>query len=324
MALDPTVQVDPNRCICVVGPQIAAEYLSSSERARTPPVFSYRRLVESGIQRVLEVESFQTDEERVRKQTLLVNAYELEPVFASNKVVETLKAHGCYEQWLAEMFSSLRCAPTQRGANATIDHLLHLQDKGMLLVYSHCDSVLDTALGCEPILPDSEEAVRNWAMRRTSGLLHIHGVHTHPASMKWDCISYDSAVGGTIGGRVLKDLCKTKTFLFVGFDGEYFDPLLPKFAKLFTSSPARCPLMITLGSRPSTHPFFLTLKFSQSITLDKILQPSPTPKHGEAFRVRVASYPGSCAHREPGYEARVRVPANLVSSYSLFSWWWVC
>ena len=286
MALDPTVQVDPNRCICVVGPQIAAEYLSSTERARTPAVFSYRKLVESGIQRVLEVESFQTDEERVRKQTLLVNAYELEPAFASNKVVETLKAHGCYEQWLAEMFSSLRCAPTQRGTNATIDHLLHLQDKGMLLVYSHCDSILDTALGCEPILPDSEDAVRSWALRRTSGLLHIHGVHTHPASMKWDCVAYDSAVGGSIGGRVLKDLCKTRTVLFVGFDGEYFDPLLPKFAKLFASAghaPARYPLMMSLGSRPSTHPSFLTLKFSQSATLDKILQPSLTPKHGETF-----------------------------------------
>lgn len=284
MALDPTVQLDPNRCICVIGPQISAEYLSSAERARTPAVLSYRRLVESGIQRVLEMEPFESSDERLRRQTLLVNAYELEPAFASIKVVETLKARGCYEQWLAEVFSSLRNAPAQRGTNAIIDHLLRLQDKGMLLAYSHYDTVLDTAMGCEPILLDSEDAVRKWAARRTSGLLHIHGAHTHPASMKWDCIAYESAVGESGGSRVLKDLCRNRTVLFVGFDGEYFDPFLPKFASCFISSanvPARCPLLIAAGSKTPVHPSFVTLRLPQLVSLEKLLQPSLTPRHGE-------------------------------------------
>ena len=283
MALDPAVQLDPTRCICILGPQISAEYLSSTERARTPAVLSYRRLVESGIQRVLEIESFESSEERLHRQTLLVNAYELEPAFAAIKVVESLKARGCYEPWLAEVFSSLRSAPAHRG-NAIIDHLLRLQDKGMLLAYSHCDTVLDTALGCEPIFLDNEEAVRKWAARRTSGLLHIHGVHTHPASMKWDCVAYESAVGESNGSRVLKDLCRNRTVLFVGFDGEYFDPLLPKFASCFVSPanvPARYPLLIATGSRTPIHPSFLTLRLPQLVSLEKLLQPSLTPRHGK-------------------------------------------
>lgn len=279
--MEPVVQVDPERCICVIGPQIAAQYLSATEQsAGTAAALSYKGLVEYGIQRVLEAEHFASRDEKLRRETLLKHAYELEPVFAANKVVESLRSHGRYEHWVTEMFSSVRSTPAVRGSNATADHLLLLQDKGALLVYSHYDTVLDTALSCSPILLENEEAVRNWATRRTSGLLHIHGVHSLPATMKWDCVTYESSVGDCGGGKVLKELCKTKTVLFVGFDGDHYDPFLSKFASTFCQVSTQCPILLTAANAEVNTPAFLTLRFPQKFNLEGVLVPLALSKQG--------------------------------------------
>ena len=270
--MDPVVQVDPERCLCVLGPQLAAQYLSQTEQGPSPKVLSYKGLVEMGIQRVLEAE-LGSSEEKQRKEMLLRNAYELEPSFATNKVVESLKGTGRYEQWVAEVFSSVRCTPAVRGSNATIDQLHALQEKGMLLAYTHYDTVLDTALSSPPVLMGNEEAVKNWAGRRTSGLLHIHGVHSLPGTMRWDCITYDNSVGDSPGGRILKEVCKGKTVFFIGFDGHHYDPFLTKFATAFCTpslSPAMAPLLISAGNPPTTSAF-LTLKIPHRIILEKLL-----------------------------------------------------
>lgn len=282
--MDPVVQLDPERCICVLGPQLAVQYLEQGTRA-TPRLLSYKGLVEAGVRRVLEAESFANSEEKVRREMLLSNVYELEPAFAAFKIVESLKTHRCYEQWVSEVFSSLRSIPSVRGSNACVDHLLALQEKGVLLAYTHYDTVLDTALNTSPVLLENEEAVRNWAARRTSGLLHIHGVHSIPATMKWDCVSYGSTVGDCAGGKVLKELCKTRNVIFIGFDGDHFDPFLPKFVSTFCSLsqvPSKCPLMLTSTPTPATTSAFLSLKLPPGTGPDQVLYPGSTTKPGKA------------------------------------------
>ena len=277
-SMDPVIQLQPDRCMCVLGPQVTARYLSGGA-SEPAGVLSYKGLVELGVRRTLALESFASSEEKQRRETLLKNAYELEPCFAAYKVVETLKACGCYEQWLTEVFSLVR---PQRSSNPTLDHLLALQEKGMLLAYSHYDTLLETALDLPPpVLLDNEEAVSKWAGGRTSGILHLHGVHSFPASMKWDCVAYEETLAKSPGGRLLKDICKTKNVFFVGFDGEYFDPLLLKFAANFCNPASRFPILLTSSSRPPSHGTFLTLRFQQEINLDRVLVPYSVTKPGK-------------------------------------------
>ncbi len=296
--MDPILQLDPERCICVLGPQIAAQCLeflaSNGERTAAisaPPALSYKGLVELGVQKLLEVESFASNGERARRETLLMNTYELEPCFAANKVTESLRAHRLFESWVTQVFSSLQVPQAIRkgmAAHPTIKYLLALQAKGLRLAYSHYDTVLATALGELPVLLENEDGVRRWYHNsRTSGgggLLYLHGLHAFPASMKWDCVSYPSGVGDSPGAKVLKEVCKNKMVMFIGFDGDFFDPFLPKFASSFCDPLKVPPLFVTFcppsPGNSSSLKGLLTLQLQHGFSLERAIVLAPHSRQG--------------------------------------------
>ena len=266
--------IDPGRCICVLGPQVTAEYLTSNPNG-VPAVLSYRGLVESGINRLLELEQFPAEADRQHRQTLLKNAYELEPSFAAHKVVESLKAFDSYEQWLSDCFAPLQHArPSSKSTATTLEWLQGLKAKGLPLAYTHYDSVLDNALNTTPLLLDNEEVVNKWAAGKIPGLLHLHGVASLPGSVKLDCLAYEATVADCPGAKVLKQLCKTRHIVFLGFDDVYFDPCIARFSTTFVGpahAPSRFPLLVTSSTGPQTcAPSFLTLRVAHKKSLDKI------------------------------------------------------
>lgn len=244
--MDPYVSVDPERCLCLIGPGVSAMCLPSP----LPTVFTYKGMVESGIRKLIEAEAHESGEARVKRETLLWNAYELEPAFAANKIAESLRFHGIYEQWISEAFSPARCMLATRSSSRILEHLGVMREKGALLAYTHYDTVLDAALGWKPVLMEDEEGVKKWATGKTSGLLYLHGVHSLPGEMKWDCLAYPYAVGDSAGGRILKEVCRMRTVVCVGFDGDYFDPFLPKFADVMCSQ-SKPPLVLSSNAKPS-------------------------------------------------------------------------
>ena len=271
--MDPFVSVDPERCICLIGPGISAACLPSP----SPTTFTYKGMVDSGIRKLIEAEAHGSGEERVRRETLLWNAYELEPVFAANKIAESLRFHGLYEQWIGDVFSSVRSLQLARSSSSVLDHLATMRDKGALLAYTHYDTVLSSGLGLAPVLLENEDGVKQWAMGRTSGLLYLHGVHSLPGEMKWDCLAYPYSVGDSPGARLVKELCRTRTVVCIGFDGEYFDPFLPKFASVFCAH-SKPPLVLASGVRPSGAAVagagkLLTLRLNDSqLPVEKVLR----------------------------------------------------
>ena len=276
--MDPSVQFDPGRCVLVLGPQIAAASLALKELG-APAALSYSTLFEVGMQKMLELDPSQSKEEKIRKQTLLAGAYELEPSFVANKVVESLRSHDKYEQWLTDMFSSLYNLPVHSGPNSVVEDLKHLQEKGVLLVYSYYDMILDHAMDSAPILME-EEDVKNWGSHKMPGILHVHGVHSHPSSVMCDCVNYDKVVVDTNAGRRLKEICRNRTVLFIGFDGRFYDPFLPKFASNFLSGAQAhsTALLLTFTGSVTNHPSLLKVKLSSNVGgICKFLVPTLSP-----------------------------------------------
>ena len=246
----PCLEIDPVRTMMVLGPQVTAQCLGDCSTHH----LSYRQLVESGIKTALEMESFRSKEDRARKETLLRHAYELEPAFASSKVVEVLRSHGRYENWLKQTFSAANVKLTEKG-NTVLQHLLALRQEGVRLAYTHYDETLSRVLGLPPVILEDEEGVKKWS-QGFPALLHLHGVAVHPQSVMFDCLSYENAVGGAPSAHLVLEQFRSKTVIFVGFDDIYFDPFLHKLVKTFaTSQEAKlaCPplfLSATMTTRP--------------------------------------------------------------------------
>ena len=278
--MDPALQIEPERCVLVLGSQLAAAALALPEGV--PAALSYAMVVEIGMQKMLEVEGVDDMEEKARKQSLMLSAYELEPAFAASKVVETMRDHGIYQQWLEELFGSLLALPTHRNEGGIVSQLHALQEKGVLLVYTYYDTILDLALNTTPVLLSDEEATRSWAARKTPGLLHVHGVYSQPDSMCCDCVNYRRLVGGACGGQVLKEVCRNRSVIFLGFDGEFFDPFLFKFSRTFLGPSYTPPLLLSLAPKLPSLDVFLTLKIPQLLDLEKIfISSSPVPRLGK-------------------------------------------
>ena len=285
--MEALVHLDPERCLCVLGPQVSAQYLVATglDPTAIPAVMSHRGLAEAGIRKLVEVESFETTEAKQRKETLLRSAYELDPAFPAFKVTEKLRELGQYEQWLAEAFAPVTSRSAMLGFNATLEHLTSLQRQGLLLAYSHYDPVLLNTQRFKPVLMDSEEGVREWVTsasgRSTSGLLYVHGSLDVPSSIKWDSVAYSREVGESPGGRALKEACKTRCVIFFGFDADFFDPLLQKFCTTFLPTPLQTPPLL-LSTQPGHQPFLpsvLTVRVGQ-LALEKVLLPVPTSQQG--------------------------------------------
>ena len=286
------MHLDPERCICVLGPQVSAQYLVATglDPKAIPAVMSHRGLVEAGIRKLVEVETFPSSEFKQRKETLLRSSYELDPTFPAFKVTEKLLEVGEYDKWLAEAFAPVSNRPTVLGFNATLEHLTSLQRQGMLLAYSHYDPVLLQTQRFRCILMDDEEGVREWKSTSASGraqptgissLLYIHGSLDQPSSLRWDSVAYCREVGDSPGGRALKEVCKSRCVVFLGFDADFFDPLILKFCTTFLSTAVQTPPLL-LSTQPSHQPVLpsvLTVRVGQ-LALEKVLLPVPTSQQG--------------------------------------------
>lgn len=290
--MEALLHLDPERCICVLGPQVSAQYLVATglDPTAIPAVMSHRGLVEAGIRKFVEVESFESAEAKQRKETLLRSAYELDPTFPAFHVTEKLREIGQYEQWLAEAFAPVSSRPAVLGFNATLEHLTSLQRQGLLLVYSHYDPVLLNTQRFKPVLMDCEEGVREWVTsasgKAASGLLYVHGSLGVASSLRWDSVAYSREVGDSPGGRTLKEACKTRCVIFFGFDADFFDPLIQKFCATFLPTPIQTPplLLSTQPGRQPLLPSVLTVRVGQ-LALEKVLLPVPTSQQGSVINV---------------------------------------
>lgn len=217
------LELNPDRYAIVIGPQFVTALLSRIECDEASPTLSYSDIVLAGIG--VASATIQGESERTKFELLHKNAYELDPLFAYTKVSTKLRKLGLYDQWLRNIFE--RAHDVSSGATDSLQHLLDLQKKGALLVYTHCDDTLDRAVNQPPVLV---EDAASWARGETPGFLHVHGVYSRPSSVRLDYDFYDnSAHPHHAGGRVLCDHLKGRRALCIGFDGHREDPLQAKF-----------------------------------------------------------------------------------------------
>ncbi len=257
--MDVCIDVDPVRTLLVLGPEIAAQCLSESRESNTIPSFlEYRSIVENGIKRSLELENLKTNEAVRRKEMLLLNAYELEPSFAANKVMETLKEHNEYDSWMKEMSSNSKDYHFDGSQSPTLQFILSLRREGARLIYTHYDDLMARALGLPVVLMEDDESARKWS-QGFPALLHIHGVFSRPQSMKMDCLCYKTQVGDGRSADIVREQFQSRAVIFVGFDKPFIDPLLPKMLTTFASP----------STMPSSFPLLLSSMSTNSAPISK-------------------------------------------------------
>ena len=197
--------------------------------------------MEDGIQRALELEEFESSAERQHKEHLLQSAYELEPGFAAYKVVETLRCHDQYEEWLGELFHSSSDQTLNRD-NGLLNHLQSLQRQGARLVYTHYDEVLANALGLAPVTPDDEQQLRRWA-EGLPALLHIHGAISKLDSLKLACVAYDGTI--TSAHHLIQAQFQHRTVVVLGMGDANYGPLLSKLLGALAAPRSSLPIILT-------------------------------------------------------------------------------
>lgn len=282
-----TIEIDPVRTLLVLGPQITSLCLSESRKVPSSPqassplgFLSHRALAESCIRRALDLEDPEQDGARERRELLLRNAYELDPAFAMNKAMESLRERNGSERWLEEAFSPCRELGLELESSRTLQHLYQLRRKGVRLLYTHYDDTLARALGLPVVLPDDgEEEVRRWA-QGFPALLHLHGVHTRPDSVKIDCICYKSEVGLGRAADVIREQFQSRMSLFIGYDSSHFlDPFLSKVVSTFATPsvmPTSLPLLLSLSRKQLSVPDVLPMAVEPSTSLSSLIKISKT------------------------------------------------
>lgn len=148
----------------------------------------------------------------------------------------------------------------------SIQHLINLQKRGALLACTQYDTILDSITGTRPVTLQDIDTLKHWSSlstlpetsqdahkrqplcRHPVGILHLHGVHTDPSSVhltvkeegelspvkerrltRDDPDTVSSSVAA--GMEVLQEIFRKRLVIFVGFDWEFFDPLLPGIMK---------------------------------------------------------------------------------------------
>ena len=263
--MNPLLEINPSECILVVGPQIAA--CSATEDGKYPPS-GYRATIEAGILSAQEIVPFASEEARQRHHQLLRETCERDPALAAHKLVEILKQHECLKEWLQKTFAAELCRETSlEHPNATVGHLLGLQKRGALLACTQYDTLLDAAAGTEPVVLEDSTAFPKWASGEVQGFLHLHGVYSQPHTVKLDSTTYKKSLAEShpTSFSAMVELFKLRLVIFIGFDTEDFDPLVPHLLQTVypdDSMARNTPILLT--TNPSTSlPGFLQLGISQ-------------------------------------------------------------
>lgn len=236
--MEPCIEIDPGKFVVVVGPRFTAsligELAADGATASGPPIFAFKDIVNEGINLLLQADSFPSASERAKREMLYKNAYELDPTFALRKVADSLKKLGRYPEWLDHLFKRDFAVPAANHTLPSLMRLLDLQRKGALLVYVHCDDVLDSMAGLQPVLPEKEGHAAKWRAGEMGGFLHVHGVYSEPDTVKLD---YEAC--GDACGELLRLSFEERHVVALGFDEHSEDPLLSRFwEKHVASRPA--------------------------------------------------------------------------------------
>ena len=246
--MDSRLEIQPDRFAVVVGPQFATQVVKElfrdgardgADEKVTLPTFDFKSIVDRGVSYLLEKETFVDDAARAKFEARYSNAYELDPVFVLRKITSSLRAAGCYGEWLAELFE---CRLLTGGSSSeSLERLLDLQSRGALLVYAHCDEIVARAAGQEPVVLNDLGDLERWATGERVGILQPHGVYSKPDSVQLDCQLYDGAAHPLSAAMErLEQALGGRSVILLGDDwgaALSHDPLLANFCRRFVRIP---------------------------------------------------------------------------------------
>lgn len=263
--MNPLLEINPPECILVVGPKIAVCY--ATKDGKCPPS-GYRAAIEAGILSAREIVPFASEEAKQHHHQLLRETCELDPALAAHKLVEILKQHECFDEWLQKTFAAELCREaSSKQPNATVEHLLELQKHGALLACTQYDTLLDAVAGTEPVVLEDSVAFQKWASGEAQGFLHLHGVYSRPHTVKLDGTTYKKSLAESCSTSfsAMAELFKLRLVIFIGFDTKDFDPLVPHLLQAIypdDSIARNTPILLTTNPSKSL-PGFLQLGISQ-------------------------------------------------------------
>ncbi len=227
MEYSPSLEFDPRTFLLVIGPQFTATVLSEIGVDSSIFALTNRRLVNLGIEVLLQTGEFQSDAERVK--CLYSNAYELDPLFAVKKLSSSLQKNGKYKEWLTKAFK-FDIIPLNK--SPSLQKIKHFQQEGALVLYMHFDDILSRLSKTQPVLMNDASSVEMWCNGESNGILYLHGVYSDHETVVLDTDTYHT--NHPLKATLSKVLYK-RHILMLGFDTEKNDDdhLLTKFTEQY-------------------------------------------------------------------------------------------
>ena len=188
--LGPCLEIDPSKFIIVLGPTFTAALLHQLEledavsstspapahaHALKVPGLDLSGLVKEGIATLLEAEQFSSAREKKEREHLYQRAFGVDPI---EKLTASLHQCGRYVDWLNRSFG---LSPMPNRSSPVLNHLVQLQDRGSLLVYTGCDDALSKIANLQVLLP---EDMAEWCSGEQKGFMNVHGVYWKPNSLQ--------------------------------------------------------------------------------------------------------------------------------------------
>lgn len=236
--MNPLLEVNPDACIVVVGPQLSRTCLHVVPESVK---LTYSSLILSGLEMV-------RSDERGRLEEL----YQVSSDGAAEEICSLLKSLGHFESWITSN-AGTPCSCTHR-QSPLLQLLLELHSQGCRLVYTHYDNILDVAAGMIPILPTNADHLDQWIDGQLKGFLHLHGHYSDVDSLILHTSAYDSILSSWSCFTKLKDIFKRRTVIFIGHDPNHLNPLLVKMTKTFlrddTETIRNPPLLVSSMAPP--------------------------------------------------------------------------
>lgn len=264
--MEPLVEVRPNACLFVLGPQLTR---CTSTRLR------YKSVVKSALDYLQEC--------AVHHDSPIGDMIGSEPLRAMEVATTLLKSNGLYDKWLERTFTGFE--PEYTDIPDSVQWLIELQRMGAMLACTQYDALLDKMAGRRPaVISSRDHSFSDWLScglhhrkkarsqdatakssserekgvvvvverhaasskhtQRVSGFLHLHGastsidsIHLHPyaeikAVRKGGCAEkpFSFIPDEILAG--LRGVFHSKLVFLVGFDEGHRDPLLLSFLQL--------------------------------------------------------------------------------------------
>ena len=179
-------------------------------------------LIRNGLDYLVSEGYVDTSNRRTRRAYEALEDPEADGILdAANIVSSQMKQHGQFPTWLESVFGNLS---QEIRHPALIDVLKALHQRGVTLLTTNYDDVLEKYCGLQRVGRSNQDDISKFQRGDLNGVFHIHGSYHDAHEVVLDTTDYYEVRHSDVVQDVLKTFLQYKTILFIGCGSGLEDP----------------------------------------------------------------------------------------------------